>query len=40
MAFDKNDTHPPAELRTDEFLLRPIRASDAKLDYDAVMESR
>lgn len=30
----------PAELRTDEFLLRPIRASDAELDYEAVMESK
>lgn len=40
MAFDKNDTHAPAGLRTDEFLLRPIRTSDAELDYDAVMESR
>jgi hypothetical protein len=31
---------PPDELRTDEFLLRPIRVSDAELDHDAVMESR
>ena len=30
----------PAELRTDEFVLRPIRASDAEFDYDAVMESK
>ena len=30
----------PAELRTDEFLLRPILASDAELDYEAVMESK
>ncbi len=30
----------PEELRTDEFLLRPIRATDAELDYDAVMESK
>jgi hypothetical protein len=30
----------PEELRTDEFLLRPIRATDAQLDYEAVMESK
>ena len=30
----------PAELRTDEFFLRPIVADDAKLDYDAVMDTR
>jgi hypothetical protein len=30
----------PAELRTDEFVLRPIRASDAQRDYHAVMETR
>lgn len=39
MAFT-NDFQPPAELRTAEFLLRPIRASDAELDYEAVMESK
>lgn len=39
MAFN-DDVQPPKELRTDEFLLRPIRASDAELDYEAVMESR
>ena len=38
MAFD--DVQPPMELRTDEFLLRPIRASDAELDFEAVVESR
>jgi hypothetical protein len=30
----------PPGLKTEEFLLRPLRASDAELDYDAVMESR
>ncbi|TDP97815.1 hypothetical protein EV186_103792 [Labedaea rhizosphaerae] len=30
----------PAELRTDEFVLRPIVADDAELDYDAVMDTR
>lgn len=28
------------ELRTDEFLLRPLRETDAGLDYDVLMESR
>ena len=27
-------------LRTDEFLLRPLRATDVQLDYDAVISSR
>src|SRR3954469_1414754 len=39
MAFD-NDFQAPEGLRTDEFLLRPIRASDAELDHEAVMESK
>jgi hypothetical protein len=30
----------PAELRTDEFVLRPITADDAAMDHDAVMETR
>ena len=30
----------PDQLRTDEYILRPIRASDARLDYEAVMESK
>src|SRR5215218_4357264 len=40
MGFNTGDFHASDELRTDEFLLRPIRESDAELDYDAVMESR
>lgn len=40
MAFNNDDFHAPEGLRTDEFLLRPIRASDAELDYEAVMESK
>ena len=40
MAFNNDDFHAPVELRTDEVLLRPILASDAELDYEAVMESR
>jgi hypothetical protein len=30
----------PAELRTEEFVLRPIAADDAELDHAAVMETR
>jgi RimJ/RimL family protein N-acetyltransferase len=30
----------PDRLVTDEFILRPITAADAELDYDAVMDSR
>jgi hypothetical protein len=30
----------PAELRTSEFVLRPITAEDAAMDHDAVMETR
>jgi hypothetical protein len=40
MAFTDGDFRAPAELRTDEFLLRPIHAADAALDYEAVMASR
>ena len=40
MTFNNDDFHAPAELRTDEFLLRPILASDAALDYEAVMASK
>ncbi len=40
MAFNNDDFHAPEELRTDEFLLRPILESDAALDYEAVMASR
>jgi hypothetical protein len=40
MTFNNDDVHASAELRTDEFLLRPIRASDAALDYEAVMASK
>lgn len=40
MAFTNDDFHAPEELRTDDFLLRPILASDAELDYEAVMESK
>jgi hypothetical protein len=40
MACNNDDFHARTELRTDEFLLRPIRASDAALDYEAVMASK
>jgi hypothetical protein len=30
----------PDKLQTEEFLVRPLRASDAALDYDAVISSR
>lgn len=40
MTFTNDDVRVPDEVRTDEFLLRPIRASDAQLDYEAVMESK
>lgn len=40
MAFTNDNVQIPEALRTDEFLLRPIRAADAELDYEAVMESK
>ena len=39
MSFYAEDAAVPTELRTDEFLLRVLRATDAALDYDAVMAS-
>lgn len=38
--FYPSDAPVPEVLRTDEFLLRPLRATDVHLDYDAVMSSR
>jgi hypothetical protein len=40
MTFNTATFRAPEDLLTDEFLLRPLRETDAKLDYDAVMESR
>lgn len=40
MTFRLDSLRAPEELRTEEFLLRPLRESDAELDYEAVMESR
>ena len=38
--FYPSDVSVPQVLRTDEFLLRPLRATDVQLDYDAVIISR
>ena len=40
MAWYPDEAPVPSELRTEEFLLRPLRASDVELDYDAVIGSR
>lgn len=40
MSFTDPNEPVPAGLRTDEFVLRPIRADDAERDYRAVMETR
>ncbi len=40
MPFYPDDAPVPAELRTDEFLLRPLRATDVELDYEAVMATQ
>ncbi len=40
MPFTDSTEPVPAELRTDEFVLRPIVAGDTELDYAAVMETR
>jgi RimJ/RimL family protein N-acetyltransferase len=40
MPFYPPDAPVPAGLATDEFMLRELRATDAALDYDAVMASR
>ena len=40
MADNAAILHAPDDLQTSEFLLRPIRETDAELDYDALMESR
>jgi hypothetical protein len=38
--FYPGDARVPAVLRTDEFLVRPLRATDVTLDYNAVISSR
>ena len=40
MPFYPDDAPFPAGLRTDEFLLRTLRAADVELDYDAVMATQ
>jgi hypothetical protein len=40
VSFPDSAEPVPARLRTEEFVLRPIVADDAELDYDAVMETR
>lgn len=40
MPFKKMKVDVPERLTTDEFILRPIVAADAEMDYAAVMESR
>jgi hypothetical protein len=40
VSFTDPNEPVPAELRTDEFVVRPIVADDAELDHAAVMETR
>lgn len=40
MPFTESTEPVPSTLRTGEFVLRPIAAGDAEMDYAAVMESR
>ncbi len=40
VVFSELEISAPLGLNTREFVLRPLLASDAELDYDAVMESR
>ena len=40
MPFYPNNNGVPSVLRTDEVLVRPLRATDVDLDYDAVVSSR
>ncbi len=39
MRFETMDFAVPEGLTADDFVLRPIRAADAELDYAAVIES-
>lgn len=40
MTFFANDAPIPAALRSDAFVLRPLRAADVDLDYEAVMAAQ
>ena len=38
--FYPKNASVPSHLKTEEFLIRPLRATDVDLDYKAVMESQ
>ena len=40
MSFSTTGPAVPASLRTEEFVLQPLRATDAERDYEAVMASQ
>jgi hypothetical protein len=40
MPFYPDDAPVPVELRTGEFVLRPLRATDVEFDYEAVMATQ
>ena len=40
MTFYPDEAPVPTALRTEEFLLRPLRAADVDLDYEAVMATQ
>ena len=40
MMFGAHDRPIPEKLETDEFVFRPLRATDVELDFEAVVESR
>jgi hypothetical protein len=40
MTFYPDEAPVPTALRTEEFLLRPLRAADVELDYEAVMATQ
>jgi len=40
MQFYPEDIDPPTELKTRHFYIRPLRATDVKLDFNAVIASR
>ena len=40
MPFYPESASVPSELKSEEFFLRPLRATDVELDYDALMSSK
>lgn len=40
MTFRGKGISPPAGIKSDQFVIRPVLASDVELDYEAVMASR